>query len=525
MRWATGIPGFAVLAGLAGLQPAVAAADVGTRLLASETCLSKLPPGLSQLAISPDARRVAYVLHQGSGSVVTVDGRAGRRYQDVRGLAFSPDSRRLAFAARKRVKWLVVADGVESRSYDDVSDPRFSPDSRRLMFEVGRGGTIGQSTPWWEVDRKKGRAGRYRLVVNGVESRTYDWIGYWGDVFTDRGVAYWARSGRRHVVVVNGRAGRQYDWIWGPYLSPDGRRIAYVGSQREGADLRFFVVVDGVRSGAYSFVGKQFFAFSPDSEHYAYLAYRGGELVIVADGREQMLGPHSRENFAYVGFSRDGKHVAYSARASGGGPCAVVLDGSEGKEYDGVAFDSPRFSPDSRRFAYLALADRESWVVVVDGQEGKHYAGVAAASLVFSPNGRHLAYIAGRAGEQFVVVDGAEGSAYDSIVKGSLLYAPDSKHLTYVALRNGRRFVVSDGRAGGGYERIVGPVFGPDSTHVVYGAVTGTSGVLVADGAEMPARYSDFPNARIAFDTANRFHAVARRGNDLLRVEVAVAPR
>jgi len=525
MRWATGIPGFAVLAGLVSLQSVVAASGVESGLLTRETRLARLPAGVSQLAISPDASRVAYVLHQGSGSAVTVDGRQGRRYDEVRGVIFSPDSRRLAFAAKSRGKWRVVADRAESRAYDDVSDPRFSPDSRRLMFEAGRGGTIGQSTPWWEVDRKKGRAGRYRLVVNGVESQAYDWIGYWGDLFTDRGVAYWARRGRKHVVVVNGRAGRQYDWIWGPYLSPDGRRIAYAGSQREGADLRFFVVVDGVRSGPYSFLGKQFFAFSPDSKHYAYLAYRGGELLLVADGREQVLGAHSQENFAYVGLSRDGKHLAYSTRSSVGGRWAIVLDGREGKEYDGVALESPRFSPDSRHFAYVALADRESWVVVVDGQEGKHYAGVAAASLVFSPNSSHLACIAGRAGEQFVVVDGAEGSAYDSIVKGSLLYSPDSEHLTYVALRDGRRFVVSDGRVGGGYERIVGPVSSPDSTHIVYGAVTGTRGVVVADGAEMPARYSDFPNARIAFDTTNRFHAVARRGNDLLRVEVEVAPR
>jgi len=524
VKWLAAISGLAVLVGMVSYWPlAAAGGGIEARPVIRETLLARLPPGTLQATASPDGKRVAHVLRQGSQSSVVVDGRAQGRYDAVRGLVFSPDSRRLAFAAKRRGKWRMVADGIEGKAYDGVCNPRFSPDSRRLVFEVSRGGTIEQSSPWWEVDRKKGRAGRCRLVVNGVEGRVYDWIDYWGAAFTDKGVAYRARRGQKHLVVVNGQAGTGFDWIWGPYLSPDGRRVAYAGSQREGADPRFFVVVDGVRSGPYSFIGKVFFAFSPDSKHYAYLAYHGGELVLAADGREQVVGAHLHENFAYVGFSRDGRHLAYSARSSTSGRWAIVLDGREDKEHDGVAFESPRFSPDSERFAYVADRDGQS-LAVVDHEEGKRYDSIVADSLLFSPDSSHLAYIAGRAGEQFVVVDRAEGSAYDSILKDSLLYSPDSEHLAYVALRDGRRFVVLDGRRGSGYERVLGPVFSPDGRHLAYAASAGGVMVIVVDEVPVTLRRSILPSfARLAFDGRSRFHTLAQRGHELLRVEVEIA--
>ncbi len=51
----------------------------------------------------------------------------------------------------------------------------------------------------------------------------------------------------------------------------------------------------------------------------------------------------------------------------------MVVDGKEQKQYDEVA--SLIFSPDSKRFAYAAFMDKKQFVVL-DGIEGKRYDGI-----------------------------------------------------------------------------------------------------------------------------------------------------
>jgi hypothetical protein len=74
------------------------------------------------------------------------------------------------------------------------------------------------------------------------------------------------------------------------------------------------------------------------------------------------------------------------------------------------------------------------WFVVVDGKEGKQYDGILHRP-VFSPDGRHLAYGAGAGEERFVVVDGKEWKHYDSILTdeggGILFDSPRTLH--YIA--------------------------------------------------------------------------------------------
>ncbi|HOK09763.1 MAG TPA: hypothetical protein PLJ10_08895, partial [Candidatus Hydrogenedens sp.] len=78
---------------------------------------------------------------------------------------------------------------------------------------------------------------------------------------------------------------------------------------------------------------------------------------------------------------------------------------------------SPIFSADSRRVAYSAKRGGK-WFVVVDGEEGKEYDGIGAGSLIFSPDSRRVMYSAGRGNKRFVVVDGEESKGYDGIGAG-----------------------------------------------------------------------------------------------------------
>jgi hypothetical protein len=68
----------------------------------------------------------------------------------------------------------------------------------------------------------------------------------------------------------------------------------------------------------------------------------------------------------------------------------VVVDGAEGKAYDGILKSSLAFSPDSRRIAYGAKIG-EKWTVVVDGVERGNFDGVASGSVSFSSDSGQVA--------------------------------------------------------------------------------------------------------------------------------------
>lgn len=136
---------------------------------------------------------------------------------------------------------------------------------------------------------------------------------------------------------------------------------------------------------------------------------------------------------------------------------AVVVDGVRGELYSFIdtrtrwsSFERARrphirFSPDGKRFAYVAKQG-DSARVVVDGTAGLLFDAVHWDSTPFSPDGRHVAYLAARGGSYVVVRDGVVGRKYDAI--RSLEFSPDSKHVAYVAQRDGLEYVVIDGEEG-----------------------------------------------------------------------------
>jgi Tol biopolymer transport system component len=487
---------------------------------------------------SPDSRRVAYAARRGGEWLVVVDGVEGKKCDTVGAPVFSPDSRRVAYGAARGDKGLVVVDGIEREVDGRIYRLMFSPDSRHVAYEVVRG--FPNST----------LSGKESFAVDGVEGKAYDLKqsigGLRGFVFSpdSRRVAYVAELPCRdpqtglgkEFVVVDGVEGKEYDLIYlegskdTPLFSPDSRRVAYMA--RLGGKL--FMVVDGVegKEGSGSPV------FSPDGRRLAYLAAHGGKQLVVVDSVEGKEYPliyfPGMELAPPLGgppvFSPDSKRVAYAAcdLEPSGEParpgtqtlclwsspaavcrmkCLVVVDGVEGKGYDGIIWDPPVFSPDSRRVAYTVAhvaqpGDSQpspepmtQWVVV-DGVEGKEYGAIGRESLVFSPDSRRVAYVAGRGGKQLVVVDGVEGDEYGAIqarpvwptpgvLGGSLVFSPDSRHVAYLANRGDKQLVVVDGVEGKEYQ-----------------------GFLMG--------------SRLVFDSPTQLHALAVNGGDFFRVEIEI---
>lgn len=352
-----------------------------------------------------------------------------------------------------------------------------------------------------------------------------------------------------------------------PIFSPDNKRFAYiVGQERE----KNFVVLDGNEHKTYDYITYDYIidpgGFSSDSKHFAYIAandvewpYKatrpvGGKWWVVIDGVEQK----EYSNIHSFVFSADGKQFAYVASksnsklgsniayAAGEGPYYkefIVLNGKEQKSYDGIY--SPVFSPDNRRFAYIARREGKEFLVL-DGEEQKNIYN-QINYLSFSMDSQQIAYVAVmRPYEtEFVVLDGIEQKQYEGIfdvefhVKGKLTYrafdkrgyflvadgkeyangsdpifSQDGNHFAYVVRENENWFTVLDGVVQQ-YRGIIGPIaLSADGKHFVYvvGSANGIKEFAVVDGIAQPERDANLIFLTFSPDGKHFFY-VAQQNN------------
>jgi roadblock/LC7 domain-containing protein len=116
---------------------------------------------------------------------------------------------------------------------------------------------------------------------------------------------------------------------------------------------------------------------------------------------------------------------------------SAVVNGTEGKQYDGVS--GLIFSPDGTQVAYVASLGSKQ-LAVVNGTEGKQYDGVSG--LIFSPDGTQVAYVASLGSKQLAVVNGTEGTQYDGV--SGLIFSPDGTQVAYVATSGSKQMAVVD---------------------------------------------------------------------------------
>jgi Tol biopolymer transport system component len=130
------------------------------------------------------------------------------------------------------------------------------------------------------------------------------------------------------------------------------------------------------------------------------------------------FGPY--DELQQIRYSPDGQHYAFLARKDG--KQAIVRDGIETESYDSVG--EFRFSPDNRGFALSAEKNGKS-IVVRDGIElpdaESEFLG-SYSSFAYSPDGKGFAFTAWKNGRWILVKDGAEIPGYNNI--GAFAYAP-----------------------------------------------------------------------------------------------------
>lgn len=199
-----------------------------------------------------------------------------------------------------------------------------------------------------------------------------------------------------------------------------------------------------------------------------------------------------------------------------------MLDNEELRHYQGLVTGSFIFSPDSKRYAYVAVNLSGHLTVVINGIEGKDYDSIQIVK--FSPDGRKLGYVAQRDKRFYVAVDNSEGIGYVSAA--NLVFSPDGKHSAYAASREKSVFVVTDGVEGRNYEGLdPGTIsFSSDSKHAVYTAVRSEKEkkklFFVVDGDE--SREYDGGVGAPVWDSPSTLHAITIRENDVLKIQIEV---
>jgi WD40-like Beta Propeller Repeat len=444
----------------------------------------------------------------------------GRSDPDAVFIAVSPDNRHVAYVVERAGEFFVVLDGAKHKEYDWIGQetPLFSPDSQRMAYVAM---VHGQDT------------GPYP-VLDGVEQKRYFASGMYLCFSPDgRRLAYAAAHGpeKGQFVVVDEIAGKEYDGIGTDSLrfSPDSQRIAY-GARRGD---KWLMVIDGREQKAYDGLGPAL-VFSPDSRRWAYVAksqigsgrMRRPMVCVVVDGVEGEYYDGTIDGTP--SFSPDSQRVAYGASLANA--IFAVVDGKKGTGYK--AIECLTFSPDSRHLAYVAfgpvsrfmgLRKYDAFRTVVNGVEGEPYIDIALSGIRFSPDSRRTAYVMQNFDGWSAVIDGVEQGPYESIGKGTPLFSPDSRRCACCARLLGSRkmVVVVDGAACPEYDFILGPTFSPDSRRLAYAGRRGDKWRIVVDREETDVVYDDFfAGSDFVWDGNEAFHTLAVRDGEIVGVQV-----
>ena len=257
-----------------------------------------------------------------------------------------------------------------------------------------------------------------------------------------------------------------------------------------------------------------FYTYSPDGKKVAYtertrIGEQWSDSVYLNDKK---MGKY--DSSFYFFFSPDSKRFAYVAELDK--QEFVVLDGQTGKKYTQISnLITPIFSPDSKNFAYVVDTDmaihKGKHFLVLNGKESKEYDDIR--DFTFSKDSKNSAYIAGNAGKDFVVINGKEGKYYDSIGQGyltnnsNLLFTTDN-NIIYLASENGKNFLVVNDKEGEKYEDIWKIAVSSDGKSVAFFAKEGDKGYLILNGKKIDTfdLYNFFPRAMRPEETSDFYN-------------------
>lgn len=112
---------------------------------------SSLYNDIRQIIFSSNGQSLAYVAIKESGSVIVVDGKESKTYQEIAPLetangsayiVFSPDGQQIAYRVVDSGGTYIVVNGQEGKRYDNISNFTFSADGTQFAYQAEINGQI-----------------------------------------------------------------------------------------------------------------------------------------------------------------------------------------------------------------------------------------------------------------------------------------------------------------------------------------------------------------------------------------------
>lgn len=215
-----------------------------------------LSNGIQQLALSPDAKKLAFVVRGEVFAVSAKDGGDAARVTDTPGseeqIAWAPDSRRLAYSSDRGGAWHLYLYDFATRTESQLTrgnasdiSPRWSPDGKRLSFVRG-GEELHVLDVATGAEHKVASARLSRPPFVDPREATWSPDGRWLAYVSSAGAKQFANV---FVVSADGGAARQVSWMpnmGGGSLSwsPDGTFLTLGSGQRteDGQAIRIDLV-------------------------------------------------------------------------------------------------------------------------------------------------------------------------------------------------------------------------------------------------------------------------------------------
>ena len=374
--------------------------------------------GIREMALSPDGKKLVFIVHGEIFAVGAKDGGDGIRITNTvepeSQVSWAPDNKRIMYISTRNGRdhvylydFTAESETQLTRGDSDEAAPKFSPDGKKIAFQRG-------------LDQ---------LVVLDLKSK-------------------------KESVVAHGRMdfppfGSVHAFTW----SPDGRWIAYLSAADRQIRNAYVVRVDGGEARQVSFLGNVFAREVSWSADGTYLLIDSGQRTengVVARIDLVPHTPHFREDQFRDLFKEDKPGTTPNTapekdkKDSGAAEDKKPQDEKQSDERDAktpselVKQDSKDLDKDKRK-------EIKPVEVVFDGIRERLTVlpvGIDVSAHTISPDGKWLALVADAAGQQNVYLYSLDELAKEPAVakqltstagrKSSVYFSPDSKDIFYL---------------------------------------------------------------------------------------------
>lgn len=275
---------------------------------------------------------LVYTAEEKNKKFVVINGKEGKKYDEIDNLQITLDGGKLAYAAKEGERMFIVIDEKEGKKYnyvrqsDNIWGVNLSSDGKTLVYAVrGNEQEFGEKNEF--------------IVINGKEQKMYDWLGIQSLMVSPDGknIIYKAGEGNKEFIVINGEEGKRYDQgqIKNLQASLNYNVIAYILEEKDGKE---FSVVQNIKTGEKK-EGKRY-----DAIHSFRLSYNGETLAY--DVPRGLIKSKDRTDF-------------------------VVVNGIEEKKYNNIGKLTLSF--DGNNVIYMAYGGDSEFMVINGKEDGKRY--------------------------------------------------------------------------------------------------------------------------------------------------------